>query len=136
MEIGHVNKPKEEISRVKMTPTVPIKRYMGRSIVNDASLQASNVVIRASAIRPSRWRREWMMIHSTTQLYEGREERRRRASARERDGGLTNFSHEIRLEEKYRGEPKGLQILLSYSQAEKLRKNYIATTYQPFSSAL
>ena len=37
------------------------------------------------------------------------------------------------------GREKGLQILLSYSQAEKLsmaRKKYIATTYQPFCSAL
>ncbi len=36
-------------------------------------------------------------------------------------------------------EKKGLQILLSYSQAEKLsraRKKYLATTYQPFFSAL
>ena len=39
----------------------------------------------------------------------------------------------------YRGEKKGWQILLSYSQAEKLsraRKKYLTTTYQPFFSAL
>ena len=62
---------------------------------------------------------------STLRRKEGREERRgddERARARETEGGLTNFSHEIRLEEKYRGEPKGLQILLSYSQAGPGRK--------------